>query len=77
MVLEIFQKIFRIPEDQRPKCLMAQQFFQKIFHGPLPSNIVSYLRLACSSISRYCSVTFKFKITKESAIHNNIQKIIS
>ena len=33
-VLQIFRKIFRSPGDHRPKYFMAQQFFQKMFHGP-------------------------------------------
>ena len=32
--LQIFQKIFRSPGDDRPKYFMVQYFFRKIIHGP-------------------------------------------
>ena len=67
-----FSKPFRSPGDHRPK-YHGSIIFSENISWPLPSILVSYLRLTCSSIS----VIFKFQITKEVDIHNNIQKIIS
>ena len=73
----MFQKTFHSPEDHRPKYFMAQYFFSENISWLLPSILVFYLKFTCSSISEWCSVIFKFQITREVDIHNDIQKIIS
>ena len=50
-VLQIFQKMFRSLRDHRPKYFMAPVIFSGIISWPLPSILVSYLRLTYSSVS--------------------------
>ena len=45
-----FSKKIRSPVGRKPKYFMAQQFLENI-SWPLPSLLVSYLRLSCNSIS--------------------------
>ena len=70
------EKNFCSPGDHRPN-IQGPVIFSGNISWPLPSILVSYLRLTCSSILGKCSVIFRFQITKEVDIYNNIQKIIS
>ena len=65
-ILQIFQKKIRCPGDHRPKYFMAPPInFSFLFK----SFLKQYFRVVIT-------VIFKFQITKEVNIHNNIQKII-
>ena len=50
--------------------------FSENISCPLPSILVSYLRLLVAVFREVLTVIFKFQITEEGNIHNNIQKVI-
>ena len=72
-----FPKKCSQPSKTQTYIFQGPLIFSENISWPLPSILVSYLSLTCSSISGQCSVIFKFKIIKEVDIHNNIKKIIS
>ena len=73
-ILQIFPKKFRIPGDIDLNISWPSNFFRKYFMAP-PINF-SFLFMAY--LQQYFrvvfTVIFKFQITKEVNIHNNIQK---
>ena len=83
-----FSKNFLAQETIDHRLFHGPVIFSENISWPLPSILVSYLRLTCSSISgkysnsnysnsKYSySVIFKFQIAKEVNIYNNVQKII-